>query len=410
MFGERFNGTTFDKGATVRTPLRLFVPSTLDEAVECPRSATPITCRRPSQKRSQHLTTTEYQSLCSTIPAATTQHRLSDAERPIFSRRTSLWSLYLQLEEGAWGKVGKKLEKAPTTWHNYRSAIRVWCEFMRPATLSEDMNWPGLNLETIERLTAEQWQELIDEMEDEFSAGYIGKLWTSLRFVLNVAKRINAIRFYVQPELPALDDLRRAYTPDEVERLWRHLKPHPLLRSAFVVSLNCGLRTNDLLGLPWSALQQDVNGRPVLDFRARKTGKHQRLPLAPITVAAIERCRSVTGQTPWMFWGLTNPAAKFPERTAFALARRALQREIWAAAEIRDLKRPAETICKPWQVGRATCATRYETYHLGVGAFVLAHSLQGVTARNYTEPTQLVWDAVLNVPQYDCFRELLSLA
>lgn len=372
------------------------------------------TRRKNKSSCGQSLSAAEFARFNAAVPQSLTSHRLLDSERPAFAAQTSIWDWFQQCQSGRWGKVGKKSTKAIATTYGYRDSIRCWCEASRPSNLDETIEWPGWSLETFERLTSDQWQPLLDWMDEtaDLAAGSIKKHWRALRVFLNHAKKANAIRWYSDPELPAEDDLNRTYSPKEVAALWRALKPWPLLRSAFVCSLNCGLRTNDLLCLPWSAVQTDVMGRRILCFRARKTGKQQTIPLAPITVAALEAARRVTGKTPWIFWGLTNPAVKFPERSKFALERREIVRSVIRSCDLRELPKPNRPglpphISKPWQVGRATCATRYETYHLGVGAFVLAHSKVGVTARSYTEPTELVWEAVLNVPQYDCFRELL---
>ena len=360
------------------------------------------------EKPRRDLSLHEYQRLCSEVPEEPAKRRLTDGEREDFARRTSLWDWFLQCQDGAWGKVGRKRVKADSTLTGYRDTLRAWCDYMRPTDLADDLVWPGLSLQVVERLSADQWQELVDAMDEDLSAAFVGRRWCELKIFLNHAVKANAIRHFAEPELPPEDDLKRVYTPDEVAGLWKLLAPHTLLRSAFVLSLNAGLRTNDLLCLPWSALQTDVSGRKVLDFKARKTGKHQRIPLAPVTLAAVECCRPLTGHTPWLFFGLTNPDAKYPDRTAFALARRELTRDIWTRAGIKDHKHPEETLRKPWQTGRATCATRYDRLHMGVGSFVLAHALIGVTARSYTEPTEMVWDAVLEVPQYECFKELLG--
>lgn len=378
------------------------------------RSAFSPTRRKNKSACDQTLSAAEFARLNQAVPQSLTSMRLSDAERPEFAAQTSLWEWFEQCQSNRWSKVGKKAKKALSTTDGYRDSIRAWCEASRPHSLDGSIEWPGLSLETLERLTSEQWQPLVDWMDEvaDLAAGTITKHWRALRVFLNHAIKCNAIRWFCEPELPPEDDLNRNYSPSEVAALWSAMKPWPLLRSAFVCSLNCGLRTNDLLCLPWSALQSDVMGRPVLRFKARKTGKQQTLPVGPITVAAIEAARRITGKTPWMFWGLTNPNAKFPERSKFALERREIVRSVIQACDLRELPKPNRPgmppyLRKPWQVGRATCATRYETYHLGVGAFVLAHSKVGVTARSYTEPTELVWEAVLNVPQYDCFNELL---
>lgn len=392
-----------------RPRLRVFAPTESSEL--CPGTPTHPTSPTAWKAESRHrreLSPREYERICAEVPESVSKVRIPEAEREDFARSTSLWGFVMQCQAGDWGRIGRKREKTTGTWTGYRDSVRMWCDYMRPTELPDDVGWPGLSLSVLERLSSEQWQEFVDAMDEDVAAPTIGRRWRELKVFLEHAKKINAIRWYCIPELPPEDDLKRVYTPAEVACLWDLLRPHVLLQSAFVVSLNCGLRTNDLMCLPWSSLSVDVAGRPVLDFKARKTGKQQRLPLNATTLAAIERCRPISGHTPWIFFGLTNPEAKFPERTAFALARRGLQRKIWTEANIRDHRKPDEILRKPWQAGRATCSTRYDTFHLGVASFVLGHSLEGVTARSYTEPTEIVWDAVRGVPQYECFRELLA--
>ena len=53
---------------------------------------------------------------------------------------------------------------------------------------------------------------------------------------------------------------------------------------------------------------------------------------------------------------------------------------------------------KPWQAARATCNERLEAVQEGVGQFVLGHSL-GLNAKSYRQPSAIIRDAILRVPQ-----------
>lgn len=277
-----------------------------------------------------------------------------------------------------------------------RQAIARWERFSRPTEVPAAERWQGVTLGAI---SGRYVTEVLSRMRASGMADdTVRSTWNHLRSILNYAAKVRAIDLPPEPErVKAPDRKVRIYRAEQIEAAYQALSAWIDLQVAFVLALNAGPRTVDVFRLRWDNC--DLCGpRPTITFRAKKTGKEQTVPLAPVTIHQIERLPS-RGRSEWLFPGRTSPQAEDPERSHVARERRRIISKALANAGIH--------FAKPFQVARATCNTRLEEVRQGAGVFVLGHGLT-LNARNYTEPSDLVFEAVLAVRQPDCFREGLS--
>lgn len=149
---------------------------------------------------------------------------------------------------------------------------------------------------------------------------------------------------------------------------------HPFLwRTALVLALNTGPRTWDLFSLRWEDVRfQDFRHGSVF-YQAVKTGKIQRPPLNRIARAHLERLRDLHLHAELVF-------PDFKKNKAFYAA----WGRITAAAGVRA----------PFETFRKTCSTLHDDVFQGVGAWLTGHSVRGVNAENYQNPTGRVLKAV----------------
>jgi integrase len=273
--------------------------------------------------------------------------------------------------------------------------LSQWERFSRPKDWQDDKPWPGF---PIGKVTGRYLDSVLNEMRQHVSPGTVTSTWNHLRTILNFAARIRAIDKAPRPGRRKTDDREVSIFRDEqIVAAFGALAGEPDLQVAFVLAVNAGIRPVDLFCLRWRDF--DLATRPTVTFRSRKTGKLQKIPLAPVTVAHIQRLPR-EGSDGMLFPGRSSPEAKFPERSKPSRNRRLITKRLFAKVGIH--------FEKPSQVARATCNTRLNRVREGAGVFVLGHGLT-LNAKSYTEPSDLVREAVLAVEQPACFFEGLSV-
>jgi integrase len=93
----------------------------------------------------------------------------------------------------------------------------------------------------------------------------------------------------------------RPPTPDEIDRVWRHVASDPVYGAAYAVCIATGIRQGEALALRWQDIRPDEHGRPSLYINATMTygtddradapksaAGVRRVPLAPFAVQALE--------------------------------------------------------------------------------------------------------------------------
>lgn len=241
----------------------------------------------------------------------------------------------------------------------------------------------------------------------------INKYWRELKAIFADAEDRGLI-----PRVPSLGRRRRSrlvkespkmqrecITVDEVTRLWRACAaasypagtqfPAPKLwRVAVVLFWTYGARTLDMLReLRWDNIR--FNDR-LIQFEAMKTTKLQGLPITEV----VERhLRSIRGHAERVFPGFNTPGCflKRPQRWKRGYYT-TWRSEITAGAGIEE-----SIILKNF---RESVVTRYNGIEPGLGAWIAAHHVPGVTAMHYDLPTQRIRQAIESAAVPECFCEV----
>lgn len=263
----------------------------------------------------------------------------------------------------------------------------------RPSDWPEGRTWPGVPLEFI---TPRYVEEFLVALFAGCPVGTARSTWSHLRNLLNHAVKVRAIEACPKPEhIPNADGGPvRIYRAEEIAAVYVALRHHVPLQVSFVLALNIGARAVDLYLLRWEDFDLTTD-RPCVSFVSRKTGKRQTVPLAPVTIAQLQRLPSF-GHDPYLFPTLTSPTSADPEKSTRSRRRRDHMQTCLQIAGI-DLE-------KPMQAARATCNTRLERHRTGAGQFVLGHGLT-LNSKHYHEPSDMVFDAVMTLPQPPCFSD-----
>lgn len=316
-----------------------------------------------------------------------------ESERERYAAHTSLRQFYNDCGP-RWDPLGRKRKRARGTLQKERQAINRWERFTQPDDWPEGADWPGPSLAVIGGVSREWFEALWDRMlqpNGPLATDTVKATRNHLMSIIKHAVAVNALQRVSQSRALCNNTPRtRIYTPDEVRRAMDILQADPLLQAAFWLSLHAGPRTVDLFLIKWTDFVKDARGRMLLDFQSRKTGKLQAVPIAAATWEVIN---ALPRSGPHVFDGYGNPEAKDPEKTYQSRVRNTLMKQL--------LRRAGIDVAKPWQVARATCNERYESHRPGVGGFILGHSLGGVNARSYRQPTEAVHEAVKTLPPYD---------
>ena len=310
----------------------------------------------------------------------------------------------------------------------YRSFLLPDLDDVAPRSLGEDRwaiaKWerytgnPPLS-EIDEETGNECLKSLIRGMEaDAMSPATINKTWRELKGIFRAAfddgfcssvpvllkrRKGKRIRSRLVKEPPKLQ--REIVTEEELLRLWRSTRyatypareqfPAPRYwRVALVLFWTYGARTIDFLqNLRWEHVRFKDR---LLQFTAQKTSKLQGLPL---TDAAIAHLKSIQGYSERVFPG-------FNSRGCFLKTPQAWKRGYYATWR-------AE-ICPPAQLEvpitlkhfRERVLTTYNAISPGLGSWILAHYMPGVSAQNYDLPTNQIRDLICGAPVPEFFSEV----
>lgn len=336
-----------------------------------------------------------------------------DEERVAFCQTYTLRRLY---DDRTYGLAAHRAARVAAgtlsrnTLARDRQALRLWARYApRPPVWPASEPWEGRPLVAIDGAYC---TAALTAMRGDLAAATVRSTWSHLRIVLTRAVEIRAIETAPRPEWPRASARsasgrgrrvegrpRAVYSDAQLESIYAALTGAADLQTAFILSVNAGLRSVDLFGLRWGDVELDTD-RPAVTFVATKTGKSQSVPLAPVAVAALRRWREGCDapDADALIWpGLSGGDAADPERSRAARRRNARM--------IAALRRAGITEDRPWQRGRRTANERLERHREGAGQFVLGHA-RTLNARSYREPSELIRSAVATLPQPECFREL----
>ena len=313
---------------------------------------------------------------------------IPESQRAEVSRSVSLrqfWASWMLPEQSRRLDSGKL---STDSISKYRQAINRWERITRPADWDQARSWPGI---PVGYITGRYLTSFLDALGKNLATATVRSTWWHLRAILNYAVRLRAIDVAPAPE-PVSPGNEKAtiYRSFELDAVFQALAAAPDLQVAFVLACNAGMRPSDLFTLRWQNV--DLGDAAIVHWKAEKTGKEQAVPLAPITVGHLLRLPGRGQPQALLFPGRVNPDAADPERSRPARRRNALVQQLLTDAGI------TSQFSKPWQAARATCNERLEAVQEGVGQFVLGHSL-GLNAKSYRQPSAIIRDAILRVPQ-----------
>ncbi len=209
---------------------------------------------------------------------------------------------------------------------------------------------------------------------------------------------LNLCDYFLLPSrLPEEETLPRIFSYEELNSLyracdaqtWPRRNPAIIWKTIIVMHHCLGPRTYDLLELNWEDVDWDFKGLGAVSFQATKTRKLQRLPLAPVARKHLEKLKEVSLSSKKVFPGFSYSNTTTVNRHWKKLAKRA---GLSGNPHMEDM--------------RKTCNTDYNDRWPGVGDWILGHSLGGVNARNYYNPTRIVLKAVQELPRPSAFDSL----
>ncbi len=189
------------------------------------------------------------------------------------------------------------------------------------------------------------------------------------------------------PRTASLEELDRIYAACEIAT-WPNccgdIPPSEWWRAFVVCLYNIGPRRRDLQELKTSGVNFDAE---TVRYVARKTKKIQIVPLSRIVAAHLQ---AVWSERDLIFPGGTNKKSLYRQWKAI--------REVASITErltFHDLRR--------------TCGTAYaNATGLDVASAILGHSISGVTAQFYVDPTERMRRAANELAQPQAFRSIFE--
>lgn len=175
--------------------------------------------------------------------------------------------------------------------------------------------------------------------------------------------------------------------------IWPFQETSLMWQTIIVCGWNFGARTYDLFDLCWEDVDFTYNrGQGAVRFTACKTSKLQRIPMHPIARSYLLKLKS-RSSTDAVF-------PQFHKTNSSSIYRN--WKKLLSAAGL-----PLDYHLEDF---RKTANTRYETEVEGSGKWILGHSLKGVNAKNYYDPTPKVFKAIRRHKQPKAFKEILSFS
>ncbi len=325
-----------------------------------------------------------------------------DSIRATYAAQTTLRQFYEHCRDGRWEPVGR-INRSKAAGDCDLRAIRAW------EMVNKAQPYGGPTLAEIERASRSWMVGMFERMKCEplnYSVGTInGAVRNHLLTVIRHARKVCAISRVPESETVSGDIVHEdIYTRDDVDQILDRLIELNAgdIAQAFAVACVTGLRAIDLFQLRCSDLKTDSIGRWVIHKRAKKTGREQAIPLHDTIIKLLIPVAKI-GEPDDLLWPRLSVAIEDnedPERSKPAR---------WRNQTIKAVQRELQIIRhKPWQVARKTCNEALEATHEGVGQFVLGHALTGVNAKNYRQPTRIVFDTVRSVPPYESLLRMLG--
>lgn len=281
------------------------------------------------------------------------------------------------------------------TFVEHRTALKKWEAATGDAPLSE--------------VTRDTVKQLRDYLIGTGASGEtINKVWRTLRAMFRYAhdelhwiEEIPAVSPFMRSRLVDVSEPvpREVLTHDELARMWANclqakypvIQPCLAWRTFLVLSWVTGMRTGDLVNLPWSAV---LWNQKLIRFAADKTGKLQGLPLLPWVEWHLTRWREVAPAGERIFSGFVK-RGHINQRTGKVFSGYYVT---WNHV-ITDGVDPRPQI----KTLRADMVTELNDITPGVGGWAAGHSPKGVTDMNYDKPTRRVRKTFDERPIPPCF-------
>lgn len=304
----------------------------------------------------------------------------------------------------------------------------------KPADWPSSVPWRGLPLRY---LTAAWIKRFLLAKANGWAVATVNTCWTSLRTVLNHARDLGAIDKV--PSIPRLKQAVRTvvdedddptvliYSDAQLGAIYqafadvvdnavrsrlivcRSPKAVPAtaraileeIRMALVLGTNAGPRPADLFLLEFQR-HVKLDRKPAeLVFRAAKTGKLHRIPLAAVAVSHLDRLRKSQAtftelDTP-VFPNLINASAKNPtESTAYRRTTKLLRLALTAVGIDESAYQ------KPWHSVRKSCTTRFNAHGIAgglgsVGKLITHGKDADVASQSYDNPQPTIAKAVATI-------------
>ena len=360
------------------------------------------------------------------MAGSTAQQIVPEHERATYREITSLRQFYTE-----WLLVerSRKVERSDLSAGSLskdRQSLNRFERYTRPRDWPDGRHWPGPPLGLITRQLLEM---MFDRARaDGLAVGTIKTWWNSLKTMLNRAVKVRGIEVLPEPSLPKSRARHEVLLWSEAEMvaIFERLQATPDLQVAWVVSCCTGMRPVDLFLLNWMSAAINPAERQNVEFRARKTGKQQRIPLAPCAAAHLRRLQALIPAEAtrdarrMIFPGRSSAQSKDPERSRPARRRQDFLKlmileigdsvRMKACGECPQFTRDCAdcwAAFKPWQRCRATFNERIEEHAPGAGQFFLGHGLS-LNATSYRNPTNLLYEAARTLPQPSAFLNIME--
>lgn len=419
-----YNGNTGCEPATAHrsmSPVRSMTPE-----LQPPRPGPSVSDRVARQLIQAGTIDDDVRAAAAQMAGSTQPQVVPEHERATYRQMTSLRQFYTE-----WLLVerSQKVERSDLSAGSLskdRQSLNRFERYTRPHDWPDTRHWPGPPL----GLVTQQLLEIMFDRArvDGLAVGTIKTWWNSLKTILNRAVKVRAIDALPDPSLPKSRARRDVllWSEPEMELIFGRLAATPDLQVAWVVSCCTGIRPVDLFLLNWMAAAIDPDERQNVEFLARKTGKQQRIPLAPCAAAHLRRLRALIpdeatrDQRRMIFPGRTSAHSKDPERSRPARARQDLIKHLIlelgdsvrmkACGECPQFTRDCANCWaafKPWQRCRATFNERIEEHAPGAGQFFLGHGLT-LNATSYRNPTEMLYEAARTLPQPSAFLKIME--
>lgn len=318
--------------------------------------------------------------------------------------------------------------RAKATLAQYQTALRHWEAFVAASCgepqpddgIAGTVGWPDtstVNTTITDNVLAVTDQVLERfrcwlESEQELGAAAIAKTWRFLRPLFNrLGPRVpgNPRGLGILTQVPYMDTsgtpaagagTKRILSGDDLNALYkacgqakwpssRNVPAPALWRALLVLAYTYGLRTQDLIQLPWSAItwmpdspdpaSTAKHADGWLSFCPGKTARRKATDLVlPLSSVARRHLESIRYERERIFGFPNSPRGLYTQWHAL------LEGAAVKAADLKDL--------------RKTSNTAYNRLKPGIGSWILGHAPRGVNATFYTSVEQDLLEVIPRLP------------